>query len=174
MTTQNSMVRQPVVGIVMGSDSDLAVMELTAKALERFGIPFELKISSAHRSLDATLRYIRQAEARGIKVIIAGAGAAAHLAGVIAGQTTLPVIGVPLASSSLKGLDALLSVVQMPGGIPVATMAIGEAGARNAGILAARILALSDEALQRTLQSFKEALASEVEEKDRTLQKRRS
>ncbi len=174
MTTQNSMARQPVVGIVMGSDSDLAVMELTAKALERFGIPFELKISSAHRSLDATLRYIRQAEARGIKVIIAGAGAAAHLAGVIAGQTTLPVIGVPLASSSLKGLDALLSVVQMPGGIPVATMAIGEAGARNAGILAARILALSDEALQRTLQSFKEALASEVEEKDRTLQKRRS
>ena len=158
----------------MGSDSDLAVMELTAKALERFGIPFELKISSAHRSLQATLDYIRQAEARGIKVIIAGAGAAAHLAGVIAGQTTLPVIGVPLASSSLKGLDALLSVVQMPGGVPVATMAIGEAGARNAGILAARILALSDEALQRTLQSFKEALASEVEEKDRTLQKRRS
>ena len=174
MTTQNSMARQPVVGIVMGSDSDLAVMELTAKALERFGIPFELKISSAHRSLDATLRYIRQAETRGIKVIIAGAGAAAHLAGVIAGQTTLPVIGVPLASSSLKGLDALLSVVQMPGGVPVATMAIGEAGARNAGLLAARILALSDEALQRTLQSFKEALASEVEEKDRTLQKRRS
>jgi len=174
LTTQNSMARQPVVGIVMGSDSDLAVMELTAKALERFGIPFELKISSAHRSLDATLHYIRQAEARGIKVIIAGAGAAAHLAGVIAGQTTLPVIGVPLASSSLKGLDALLSVVQMPGGVPVATMAIGEAGARNAGILAARILALSDEALQRTLQSFKEALASEVEEKDRTLQQRRS
>ena len=174
MTTQNSMARQPVVGIVMGSDSDLAVMELTAKALERFGIPFELKISSAHRSLDATLRYIRQAETRGIKVIIAGAGAAAHLAGVIAGQTTLPVIGDPLASRSLKGLDALLSVVQMPGGVPVATMAIGEAGARNAGLLAARILALSDEALQRTLQSFKEALASEVEEKDRTLQKRRS
>lgn len=174
MTTHNSMATPPVVGIVMGSDSDLVVMELTAKALERFGIPFELKISSAHRSLHATLDYIRQAEARGIKVIIAGAGAAAHLAGVIAGQTTLPVIGVPLASSSLKGLDALLSVVQMPGGVPVATMAIGEAGARNAGILAARILALSDEALQRTLQSFKEALASEVEEKDRTLQKRRS
>ena len=107
-------------------------------------------------------------------MIIAGAGAAAHLAGVIAGQTTLPVIGVPLASSSLKGLDALLSVVQMPGGVPVATMAIGEAGARNAGILAARILALSDETLQHTLQSFKEALASEVEEKDRALQNRRS
>ncbi|MCZ7624846.1 MAG: 5-(carboxyamino)imidazole ribonucleotide mutase [Candidatus Methylomirabilota bacterium] len=158
----------------MGSDSDLAVMELTAKALERFEIPFELKISSAHRSLDATLDYIRKAEARGIKVIVAGAGAAAHLAGVIAGQTTLPVIGVPLASSSLKGLDALLSIVQMPGGVPVATMAIGEAGAKNAAILAARILALSDERLQRKLQSFKEALASEVEEKDRTLQKRRA
>ena len=167
------MATHPVVGIVMGSDSDLAVMELTAKALERFEIPFELKISSAHRSLDATLDYIRKAEARGIKVIIAGAGAAAHLAGVIAGQTTLPVIGVPLASSSLKGLDALLSVVQMPGGVPVATMAIGEAGAKNAGILAARILALSDEALRHKLESFKEALASEVEEKDRTLQKRR-
>jgi phosphoribosylaminoimidazole carboxylase PurE protein len=158
----------------MGSDSDLAVMELTAKALERFGIPFEMKISSAHRSLQATLDYIRQAEVRGIKVIIAGAGAAAHLAGVIAGQTTLPVIGVPLASTSLKGLDALLSVVQMPGGVPVATMAIGEAGAKNAGILAARILALSDEALQQKLQAFKEAMTSEVEEKDRTLQKRRS
>jgi phosphoribosylaminoimidazole carboxylase PurE protein len=158
----------------MGSDSDLAVMELTAKALERFGIPFELKISSAHRSLHATLDYIRQAEARDIKVIIAGAGAAAHLAGVIAGQTTLPVIGVPLASSSLKGLDALLSIVQMPGGVPVATMAIGEAGAKNAAILAAEILALSDEALRVKLRSFKEALASEVEEKDRTLQKRRS
>jgi len=168
------MTTHPVVGIVMGSDSDLAVMELTAKALERFGIPFELKISSAHRSLDATLDYIRKAEARGIKVIIAGAGAAAHLAGVIAGQTTLPVIGVPLAASSLKGLDALLSVVQMPGGVPVATMAIGEAGAKNAGILAARILALSDETLQRKLQSFKEAMASEVEEKDRALQNRLS
>jgi phosphoribosylaminoimidazole carboxylase PurE protein len=168
------MAMHPVVGIVMGSDSDLPVMESTAKALERFGIPFEMKIRSAHRSLDATLEYTRQAEARGIKVFIAGAGAAAHLAGVIAGQTTLPVIGVPLASSSLKGLDALLSVVQMPGGIPVATMAIGEAGAKNAAILAARILALSDDALRRKLQSFKEALASEVEEKDRTLQKRLS
>src|SRR5574337_269323 len=157
----------------IGSRAPATIMELTAKALERFEIPFELKISSAHRSLDATLDYIRKAEGRGIKVIIAGAGAAAHLAGVIAGQTTLPVIGVPLASTSLKGLDALLSVVQMPGGVPVATMAIGEAGAKNAGLLAARILALSDEALQRKLESFKEALASEVEEKDRTLQKRR-
>lgn len=171
--SHSAMAKRPLVGIVMGSDSDLPVMESAARALQRFGVPFELKICSAHRSLRATLDYIRKAEARGIKVVIAGAGGAAHLAGVIAGQTTLPVIGVPLASSSLQGLDALLSVAQMPGGVPVATMAIGEAGARNAGIMAARILALSDEALRRKLISFTEALASEVEEKDRTLQKRR-
>jgi len=157
----------------MGSDSDLPVMEAAGKALQRFGVPFELRICSAHRSLHSTLDYVRKAEARGIKVIIAGAGGAAHLAGVIAGQTTLPVIGVPLASSSLQGLDALLAIAQMPGGVPVATMAIGEAGARNAGIIATQILALSDEALRRKLVSFKEALASDVEEKDRALQKRR-
>jgi len=164
----------PLVGIVMGSDSDLPVMDSAARALQGFGISFELKVCSAHRSLQAALNYVRKAEARGIKVIIAGAGGAAHLAGVIAGQTTLPVIGVPLASSSLKGLDSLLSVAQMPGGVPVATMAIGEAGARNAGILAAQILALSDEALRRRLVSFKEGLAFEVEEKNRTIQKRRT
>lgn len=157
----------------MGSDSDLPVMEEAARALQRFGVPFELKICSAHRSLHATLEYVRKAEARGIRIIIAGAGGAAHLAGVIAGQTTLPVIGVPLASSPLKGLDALLSVAQMPGGVPVATMAIGEPGARNAGVMAAQILALSDEGLRRQLVSFKEALAAQVEEKDRTLKKRR-
>lgn len=167
------MARRPVVGIVMGSDSDLPVMQATANALRQFGVPFELRICSAHRSLRATLDYVRKAEARGIKVIVAGAGAAAHLAGVIAGQTTLPVIGVPLASSALKGFDSLLSVAQMPGGIPVATMAIGEPGARNAGLMAAQILALSDEAIRRKLTSYREALASEVEEKDRTLQKRR-
>jgi len=167
------MARRPVVGIVMGSDSDLPVMQATANALQQFGVPFELRICSAHRSLRATLDYVRKAEARGIKVIVAGAGAAAHLAGVIAGQTTLPVIGVPLASSALKGFDSLLSVAQMPGGIPVATMAIGEPGARNAGLMAAQILALSDEAIRRKLTSYREALASEVEEKDRTLQKRR-
>ncbi len=157
----------------MGSDSDLPVMEEAAKALQRLGVPFEIRICSAHRSLHATLDYVRKAEPRGIRVIIAGAGGAAHLAGVIAGQTTLPVIGVPLASSPLKGLDALLSVAQMPGGVPVATMAIGQPGARNAGVMAAQMLALSDEGLRRKLVSFKEALASEVEEKDRTLQKRR-
>ena len=168
------MARRPLVGIVMGSDSDLPVMEAAAKALRRFGVPFELKICSAHRSLHVTLEYVRKAEARGMRVIIAGAGGAAHLAGVIAGQTTLPVIGVPLASSALKGLDALLSVAQMPGGVPVATMAIGEPGARNAGVLATQILALSDEGLRRQVVSFKKALAAGVEEKDRTLQKRRA
>lgn len=167
------MARRPVVGIVMGSDSDLPVMQSTAKTLQQFGVPFEVRICSAHRSLRATLGYVRKAEARGIKVIVAGAGAAAHLAGVIAGQTILPVIGVPLASSALRGLDSLLSVAQMPGGIPVATMAIGEPGAKNAGLMAAQILALSDEAIRRKLTSYREALASEVEEKDRTLQKRR-
>ncbi len=168
------MVTRPLVGIVMGSNSDLPVMEATAETLQRFGVPFELKICSAHRSLRATLQYVRKAEARGIKVIVAGAGASAHLAGVLAGQTTLPVIGVPLASSPLKGLDALLSTAQMPGGVPVATMAIGESGARNAGVMAAQIIALSDPALRRKLISYREALASEVEEKDRALQKRRA
>ena len=167
------MTKRPLVGIVMGSDSDLPVMESAARVLGRFGIPFELKICSAHRSLRATLDYVRKAEARGVKVLIAGAGGAAHLAGVMAGQTTLPVIGVPLVSNALQGLDALLSVAQMPGGVAVATMAIGEPGARNAGVMAVQILALSDDALRRKLISYKEALASEVEEKDRTLQKRR-
>lgn len=167
------MAKRPLVGIVMGSDSDLPAMESAANALQRLGVPFELKICSAHRSLQATLDYVRKAEARGVSVIIAGAGGAAHLAGVIASQTTLPVIGVPLASSPLKGIDSLLSIAQMPGGVPVATMAIGEAGARNAGVMAAQILALSDETLRRKLVSFKEALASEVEEKDRSLQRRR-
>jgi 5-(carboxyamino)imidazole ribonucleotide mutase len=148
-------------------------MQAAVKELERVGVASELRICSAHRSLRATIDYARKAERRGIKVIIAGAGAAAHLAGVIAAQTTLPVIGVPLASSTLKGLDSLLSIAQMPGGVPVATMAIGESGARNAGIMAAQILAVADQALRRKLMSYREALASEVEEKDRTLQRRR-
>lgn len=167
------MAKRPLVGIVMGSDSDLPIMQAAVKELERVGVASELRICSAHRSLRATIDYARKAERRGIKVIIAGAGAAAHLAGVIAAQTTLPVIGVPLASSTLKGLDSLLSIAQMPGGVPVATMAIGESGARNAGIMAAQILAVADQALRRKLMSYREALASEVEEKDRTLQRRR-
>src|SRR3990167_7597400 len=127
---------KPLVGILMGSDSDLAVMEEAAKILKDFGIPYEMTVSSAHRTPKKTSEYARSAEGRGIKVIIAGAGSAAHLAGFIAAETTLPVIGVPIDSSPLKGLDSLLSTVQMPAGVPVAAMAIGNAGAKNAGIFA--------------------------------------
>src|SRR5512146_2507346 len=137
----------PLVSIVMGSDSDLEIMNEAAKPLEEFGIPYEIDISSAHRSPARTGEYSRTAEKRGVKVIIAGAGAAAHLAGVVAAETTLPVIAVPIDCTSLHGLDALLAMVQMPAGIPVATVAIGKAGARNAGLLAVQILATADAAL---------------------------
>jgi len=163
------MPKQPLVSIVMGSDSDLEVMREAAKALDDFGIAYEMDITSAHRSPARTSEFARQAAGRGIKVIIAGAGGAAHLAGVIAAETTLPVIGVPMPSSSLQGLDALLATVQMPAGIPVATLAIGKAGATNAGILAAQILALSDPALAKKLAAHKEKLARSVEEKSNTL-----
>ncbi len=160
---------KPLVSIVMGSDSDLEVMREAAKALDDFGIAYEMDITSAHRSPARTSEFARQAAGRGIKVIIAGAGGAAHLAGVIAAETTLPVIGVPMPSSSLQGLDALLATVQMPAGIPVATLAIGRPGATNAGILAAQILALSDPALAKKLAAHKEKLARSVEEKSNTL-----
>ena len=157
----------PQVGILMGSDSDLPIMEEAIKVLQRFGIPFEVEVASAHRTPKRVSEYARTAEERGLKVIIAGAGAAAHLAGVIASETTLPVIGVPIDSSPLKGLDSLLSTVQMPGGIPVATVAIGKAGARNAGILAAEILALSDGGLRDKLKAFRAEMEKGVEEKAR-------
>ncbi len=160
---------KPLVSIVMGSDSDLEVMREAAKALDEFGIAYEMDITSAHRSPARTSEFARQAAGRGIKVIIAGAGGAAHLAGVIAAETTLPVIGVPMPSSSLQGLDALLATVQMPAGIPVATLAIGKAGATNAGILAAQILALSDTAIARRMNEHKEKLARGVEEKSNKL-----
>jgi len=160
---------KPLVSIVMGSDSDLEVMREAAKALDDFGIAYEMDISSAHRSPARTSEFARQAASRGIKVIIAGAGGAAHLAGVIAAETTLPVIGVPMPSSSLQGLDALLATVQMPAGIPVATLAIGKAGATNAGILAAQILALSDPAVAGKMAIHKEKLARSVEEKSKKL-----
>jgi len=160
---------KPLVSIVMGSDSDLEVMREAAKALDEFGIAYEMDITSAHRSPARTGRYAREAAGRGIQVIIAGAGGAAHLAGVIAAETTLPVIGVPMPSSSLQGLDALLATVQMPAGIPVATLAIGKAGATNAGILAAQILALSDPALAKKMEQHKEKLARGVEEKSKKL-----
>jgi len=161
---------EPLVLIVMGSDSDLQVMEEGAKVLSEFGIPFELRISSAHRSPQKTVALAAEAAGRGVRVIIAGAGMAAHLAGVIAAETCLPVIGVPMGGSALNGLDALCSTVQMPGGIPVATMAIGPAGAKNAGIFAVQILALGDAMLTEKLRSYRDKLAREVEVKDRALQ----
>ena len=164
---------KPIVSIVMGSDSDLEIMREAGKTLEEFGIPYEMDITSAHRSPARTSEFARNAAARGIKVIIAGAGGAAHLAGVIAAETTLPVIGVPIPSSSLQGLDSLLAIVQMPAGIPVATLAIGKAGAGNAGILAAQMLALSDESLAAKLVAYKQKLARGVEEKSKKLQQAR-
>jgi phosphoribosylaminoimidazole carboxylase PurE protein len=163
--------RTPVVGIVMGSDSDWGVMQKAASALEELDIPFEATVSSAHRSPEMTAEYARSARARGLKVIIAGAGAAAHLAGSIAAHTTLPVIGVPLDASSLKGLDALLATVQMPAGVPVATMAIGAAGAKNAAILSAQILATAAPDIETKLEALKKNLASQVAQKAEALRK---
>jgi phosphoribosylaminoimidazole carboxylase PurE protein len=152
-----------LVSVVMGSDSDLPIMEEAVKVLAEFGIPHELFLTSAHRTPERTGAFARGAAKRGIRVLIVGAGAAAHLAGVIAAQTLLPVIGVPIDATSLKGLDALLATVQMPGGIPVATMAIGKAGAKNAALMAIRILALNDKALDRQLSEYIQAMADEVE-----------
>ncbi|MBZ5545241.1 MAG: 5-(carboxyamino)imidazole ribonucleotide mutase [Acidobacteriia bacterium] len=156
---------RPVVGIVMGSDSDLPVMTQAATTLKKFGVPFEIEISSAHRSPARTSEYARTAIERGLKVLIVAAGGAAHLGGVIAAETTVPVIGVPLASTSLAGLDSLLSMVQMPAGVPVACTAIGKPGAINAAIFAVEILAISDAALAQKLAAYKEDLARGVAEK---------
>ena len=161
----------PAVGIVMGSDSDFPVMSEAGKTLGKFGIAYEMEVLSAHRTPARAHEYATTAVKRGLKVVIAAAGAAAHLAGVMAANTTLPVIGVPLASSSLQGLDALLATVQMPGGIPVATMAIDKAGAVNAAIFAAEILALGDAEIARRLAAHKEDLAKAVAEKNAKLQK---
>lgn len=166
--------RRADVGILMGSDSDFPVMNDAAKTLEKFGIPYELEVVSAHRTPARAHEYATTAATRGLKVLIAAAGAAAHLAGVIAANTTLPVIGVPMGTSSLNGLDALLSTVQMPGGIPVATMAIDKAGAVNAAIFAAEILALSDPEIARKLLAHKEDLARSVGEKNARLQQQLS
>lgn len=157
------------VWVAMGSDSDYPVMEEAIKVLKDFGIPYEVDVTSAHRTPDVTADLARRAEERGFGAIILGAGHAAHLAGVVAAHTTLPVIGVPLASSSLQGLDALLSTVQMPGGVPVASMAIGKSGALNAGLFAVQILATGDPGLRRRLHSFKERMAAKVVEKNRAL-----
>jgi phosphoribosylaminoimidazole carboxylase PurE protein len=160
---------QPLVSIVMGSDSDLEIMREAGKALEEFAIAYEIDVISAHRSPARTADFASKAAGRGIRVIIAGAGGAAHLAGVIAAHTTLPVIGVPIPSTSLQGMDSLLATVQMPAGIPVATVAIGKPGATNAGILAAQMLGLSDPSIAKRLDSHKEKLARGVEEKSKKL-----
>ena len=160
---------KPLVGILMGSDSDFPVMEEASKVLDKFGVGHEVIVSSAHRSPERTRKYVVGASKRGIKILIAGAGAAAHLAGVVAAETTLPVIGVPIGSSALNGLDALLSTTQMPGGVSVAGMAIGKAGAKNAGVLSVQILALNDKNLQKKLLQFKKDQAKEVERKSRKL-----
>jgi 5-(carboxyamino)imidazole ribonucleotide mutase len=154
----------PVVGVIMGSDSDLDVMRGAIDALAEFDVPSEVRILSAHRTPDDMLAYARSAVDRGLKVIIAGAGGAAHLPGMVASATPLPVIGVPVPITQLAGIDALLSIVQMPAGVPVATVAIGNA--RNAGLLAVRILAASDSALLASMEEFQERLALAVREKD--------
>ena len=161
--------KKAIVGIIMGSDSDLPMMSEATKALEKFGIPYEIEIMSAHRTPARAHEYATTALSRGLKVMIAAAGAAAHLAGVMAANTTIPVIGVPMGTSSLNGLDALLSTVQMPGGIPVATMAIDKAGATNAAIFAAEILGLSDPAIAKKLLEHKEELAKAVDVKNAKL-----
>ncbi|HSQ08520.1 MAG TPA: 5-(carboxyamino)imidazole ribonucleotide mutase [Chromatiaceae bacterium] len=164
---------QPFVAVLMGSDSDLPVLESTLDVLDRLGIACEVKITSAHRTPAATHTYVKDADARGCGVFIAAAGLAAHLAGTVAGLTLKPVIGIPLDAGPLNGMDSLLSTVQMPAGIPVATVAIGKAGAKNAGYLAAQILALADPELARRLWDEREDNARSVLAKDADLQRRR-
>jgi phosphoribosylaminoimidazole carboxylase PurE protein len=163
---------KPQVAILMGSDSDFEIMKEGADVLKEFGIAYDVQVLSAHRSPELVREFAVNAREQGIKVIIAGAGGAAHLAGVIAAHTTLPVIGVPIDSTSLKGLDSLLATVQMPAGVPVATVAVGKAGARNAGILAAQMLSLSDSKLAQKLSEFKAKLGASVEEKNKKLKER--
>ena len=160
---------KPVVGVIMGSDTDWPVMSETVKTLKEFGIPCEVEVTSAHRSPQRTHEYATTAAERGLKVIIVGAGGASHLAGIIAAETTLPVIAVPVVTTPLAGLDALYSTVQMPAGIPVGVMAVDKPGARNAAIYAAEILAISDGALVDRLRRFKEQLAKSVAEKSARL-----
>jgi phosphoribosylaminoimidazole carboxylase PurE protein len=164
------MSKQPIVSVIMGSKSDLDTMNEAVTILDAFGIGHEVRVISAHRTPARAHEFGSTAEARGVKVIIAGAGKAAHLAGVMASLTTIPVLGVPMKTSDLGGLDSLLSTVQMPGGIPVATTAIGKAGAKNAGLLAVAILALSDKALAAKLKAYRDAQCREVEQADDSLQ----
>ena len=165
------MSKKPLVAILMGSDSDLPVMSEAAKVFDENRIPYEMKVLSAHRSPEDTAKFARSARSKGYRVIIAGAGGAAHLAGVIASFTTLPVIGVPMETKELKGIDSLFSIVQMPSGIPVATVTIGKAGARNAGILATQILSLGDKRLEKVLDAFKKTLVEGVRKKNAGLKR---
>ncbi len=158
--------------IVMGSDSDLPVMQETEKVLKDFRIPYDITVASAHRSPERTTKLTKDAEKNGVEVIIAGAGSAAHLAGVIASHTILPVVGVPIDSSPLNGVDALFSTVQMPPGIPVATMAVGKAGAINAAIFAVQILMSKNASLKKALRAYKKKMVKEVERKSAKLKKR--
>ena len=160
----------PVVGIVMGSDSDWPTMRAAAEALEEFDVPFEADVVSAHRMPEEMVAYGREAAGRGLRVLVAGAGGAAHLPGMLAALTPLPVVGVPVALAHLDGLDSLLSIVQMPAGVPVATVAVDNA--RNAGLLAVRILAASDEALRARMAAFQDGLADTARSKDAALQER--
>jgi phosphoribosylaminoimidazole carboxylase PurE protein len=163
---------KPNILIVMGSDSDLPVMEQAEEVLKKFDIPYEITVASAHRTPERTVKLVRSAEKQGVEVIIAGAGSAAHLAGVIAAHTVLPVIGVPIDSSPLKGIDALYSTVQMPPGIPVATMAVGKAGARNAAIFAVQVLQIGNARLTAVLKNYKKEMAKEVTEKAKKVSRR--
>lgn len=164
---------KPFVAVLMGSDSDLPTMQGTLDTLTGLGVPWEVKITSAHRTPTQTMDYVKAAEARGCKVFIAAAGLAAHLAGAVAAHTLRPVVGVPMAGGPLNGFDALLSTVQMPGGVPVASVAIGKAGARNAAYLAAQILAVADDALFLRLQQERDTAARQVIAKDEALQAKR-
>jgi phosphoribosylaminoimidazole carboxylase PurE protein len=155
----------------MGSDSDAPIMSEASRVLKDFSVPHEMVIASAHRSPRRTMLYATSAERRGLKVLICGAGHAAHLAGVVAAHTTIPVVGVPIDSSSLKGLDSILSTAQMPGGVPVATMAIGKGGAFNAGMFAVEVLGLSNPSLKKKLAAYRRKLEKQVAEKDRRLRK---
>ncbi len=167
MSTEN-----PKVMLIMGSDSDWDVMKSAYDTLREFEVPFRVEVSSAHRSLDRTVALVKQAEKDGVKVFIVGAGAAAHLGGVVAAATTMPVVSVPLAATPLDGLDALLATVQMPGGVPVGTMAIGKAGAKNAAIYAVSILAVADEQYAKKMADYRIRLANSVAEKSKRLQER--
>ncbi len=162
------MTNRPRVAVMMGSDSDLLTMDEAVKVLTEYGVGCEVRILSAHRSPDDTAKFAKSARERGLSVIIAGAGGAAHLAGVVASHTTLPVIGVPMETKELKGIDSLLSTVQMPSGVPVATVAIGKTGAKNAAILALQILGVADKDVAKKLDNLKRSLVESVRNKDRS------